>query len=77
MQKINILLIEDNVDDITFVDMFMREAFPGNHVLAKADRLAKGMELLKENSYDAVLHSRTVMEWKRWMPCLQPARESR
>jgi PAS domain S-box-containing protein len=52
---IEILLIEDNPGDVNLVQIYLREAFPGNHSLVSADRLVKGLASLEKKSFDIVI----------------------
>jgi len=53
--KIKLLLIEDNPTDVSLVDVYLKEAFPGNYILVTADRLSKGLEFIDSGEFDAII----------------------
>src|SRR5436190_14642569 len=53
--KIKLLLIEDNPTDVSLVDVYLKEAFPGNYILVTADRLSKGLEYIDSGEFDAII----------------------
>src|ERR1041385_3817114 len=53
--KIKLLLIEDNPTDVALVDVYLKEAFPGNYILVKADRLSQGLDYLASGQFDAII----------------------
>ena len=54
-KKIHILLIEDNESDLRLVEVYLKEAFPGNYMLITADRIARAQELLSSGTFDVIL----------------------
>jgi len=55
MDKIKLLLIEDNTADARLIDIFLEEVFPGKYSLTTAGRLIEGIELLRAVSFDAII----------------------
>src|SRR5437867_859601 len=55
MNKLKLLIIEDNAADVRLVDIYLGEVFPGKYTLDSAGLLAEAFKLLKKNRYDAVL----------------------
>src|SRR5258706_3177050 len=54
-RKIKLLLIEDNTSDVLLIEVFLKEAFPGSHILVTADQLAKGLEFLSAGDFDVII----------------------
>lgn len=55
IKQINVLLIEDNLDDAVLIQMDLSSALKFTYVVKHADRLSKGLELLKNGGIDVVL----------------------
>src|SRR3954470_12551869 len=55
VNKIKILLVEDNLADVRLIDIYLGEVFPGKYTLNSAGRLVEAVELLKAIRYDAVM----------------------
>lgn len=53
--KINILYIEDNPDDVAIIDEMLEEKFDMAYSLAHADLLATGLERLGQGGVDIIL----------------------
>jgi PAS domain S-box-containing protein len=54
-KKIHILLIEDNESDQRLVELYLKEAFPGNYMLVTTDRVLKAVEFLSSGKFDVIL----------------------
>jgi DNA-binding NtrC family response regulator len=54
-KPVNILLIEDNPDDVALIEMNLSRSMKAPYGMKHADRLSKGLELLKDGGIDIVL----------------------
>jgi PAS domain S-box-containing protein len=55
MKKIQILLIEDNESDLRLVELYLKEAFPGNYEISTADKVGTAQEHLNSKKFDVIL----------------------
>ncbi|HWY10614.1 MAG TPA: response regulator [Bacteroidia bacterium] len=54
-EKINILLIEDNLPDARLIDIYLKESYNDRFNLKTAGILSEGLELLKKNNFDIII----------------------
>ena len=55
IKPINVLLIEDNADDAVLIQVSLSATMKVPYEVKHADRLSRGLELLKNGGFDVVL----------------------